>query len=74
MSGIQPISGVSINYSAMSTGRAQDNSPAYIQSRINDLYNQALTRQGGVRFSGTRTLRQFIDKNSKDGKKLHKIV
>ncbi len=74
MSGLNPINGVNIGFSAMSTGRGNsDNSHAYIASRINDLYIQALSRQSGSS-SSTRSLRRFIDSSSKDGKKLHKIV
>lgn len=74
MSGLNPINGVNIGFSAMSTGRGNsDNSHAYIASRINDLYIQALSRQSSSS-SSTRSLRRFIDSSSKDGKKLHKIV
>ena len=71
MSGIKPVN-VNLGFNAMSTGRGSDNSHAYIASRINDLYIQALSRQQGS--SSSRSLRRFIDSNSKDGQKLHKIV
>ncbi len=73
MSGINPVN-VNLGFNAMSTGRGSDNSHAYIASRINDLYIQALSRQQGTSSSSSRSLRRFIDSNSKDGKKLHKIV
>ena len=73
MSGINPVN-VNLGVNAMSTGRGWDNSHAYIASRINDLYIQALSRQQGTSSSSSRSLRRFIDSNSKDGKKLHKIV
>ncbi len=73
MASVQPVKISDVGYSTISTGRSrQDNSSAYIASRINDLYIQALSRQAG--FQGTRSLKRFIDSNSKDGKKLHKIV
>jgi len=73
MSGINPINNVKLGFTAMSTGRSHsDNSHAYIASRLNDLYIQALSHQ--VNFSGARSLRRFIDSSSPDGKKLHKIV
>ncbi len=69
---INPVNNSNIGFSAITTGRDNsDNSHAYIASRINDLYIQALSRQGNA---STRSLRRFIDSNSKDGKKLHKIV
>ena len=76
MSKVQPVNGSNVGFSAMSTGRtASDNSHAYIASRINDLYIQALSRQAVSNSSSSaRSLRRFIDSNSKDGKKLHKIV
>ncbi|MDO5437938.1 MAG: hypothetical protein Q4F80_07060 [bacterium] len=75
MPGINPLNGANIGFSAMSTGRGNsDNSHAYIASRINDLYIQALSRQQGASQTSTRSLRRFIDSNSKDGQKLHKIV
>lgn len=71
MQGINPINGANIGFSALSTQRGQsDNSHAYVASRINALYLQALKRQGS---SSTRQLRAFIDSDV-EGKKLHKIV
>lgn len=73
MTGINPVNSANIGFSAMSTGRGNsDNSHAYIASRINDLYIQALSRQSNN--DAAKSLRRFIDSNSKDGKKLHKIV
>lgn len=71
---INPVNNSNIGFSAITTGRGNsDNSHAYIASRINDLYIQALSRQNqGV--ARTRSLRRFIDSNSKDGQKLHKII
>lgn len=70
MSGVNPIQGVNIGFSGISTGRSNtDNSHVYIASRINDLYLQALKRQ-----PSTKSLRRFIDGSTKDGTKLHKIV
>ncbi len=70
---INPVNNSNIGFSAITTGRDNsDNSHAYIASRINDLYIQALSRQSNA--ASTRSLRRFIDSNSKDGKKLHKIV
>lgn len=77
MSGVNPVNGVNIGFSAMSTGRGNsDNSHAYIASRINDLYHKALNYQPRPTSTSAsaRSLKKFIDSNSKDGKKLHKIV
>ncbi len=74
MSGINPVNNAKFNFTAMSTGRNRsDNSHAYIASRLNDLYIQALSRQQATT-SGVRSLRQFVDANSTDGQKFHKIV
>ncbi len=75
MANIQPINSVNSGFSTISTGRNSDNSHAYIASRINDLYIQALGRQArNSTSSSARSLRRFIDSSSKDGTKLHKIV
>lgn len=74
MSGINPVNNVKLNFTAMSTDRSHsDNNHAYIASRLNDLYIQALSHQQKTT-SGARSLRRFIDSNSSDGQKLHKIV
>ena len=74
MPGVQPIKGISADCNTISTARSRaDNSHAYIASRINDLYNQALSRQPDTLLS-SRTLKRFIDSNTSDGRKLHKIV
>ena len=74
MASIQPIKNTDVGFSAISTGRANsDNSHAYIASRINDLYIQALSRQANTSTSA-RSLKRFISSDSSDGKKLHKIV
>jgi len=70
MPSVQPVQGVNVGFSGISTGRTStDNSHVYIASRINDLYLQALKRQ-----PSTRSLKRFIDSSSKDGQKLHRIV
>ena len=74
MSGISPVRIYSTRagYSEINTGRSNtDNSHDYISSRINDLYKQALTRQQS--FSGTRSLRRFIDSKGPDGNKLNQF-
>ena len=71
MAGISPVNSARFGFSVINTGRSNsDNSHAYIASRINDLYVQALTRQQAT--FGTRSLKRFIDSKSTDGKKLNK--
>ena len=78
MSGIKPVSLMKVSssgYSAMSTGRVNsDNSHAYIASRINDLYLQALSYQSGSANLRTRSLRRFVDQDSENGRKLYKVI
>lgn len=70
MSGVNPVQGVNIGFSGISTGRSNtDSSHVYIASRINDLYLQALKHQ-----PSTKSLKRFIDSNLQDGTKLHEIV
>ncbi len=72
MTGITPVNSVRFGFSAINTGRSNsDNSHAYIASRINDLYVQALSRQQVT--SGTRSLRRFVDAKGTEGKKLNKF-
>ena len=68
MTGISPVNGAKLGISAINTGRTNsDNSHAYIASRINDLYVQALNRQQAT--FGTRSLKRFIDSKTSEGKK-----
>lgn len=74
MAKIPPVNGSNIGFSAINTGRANsDNSHAYIASRINDLYIQALNRQTASS-SSARSLKRFIDSSLENGQKLHKII